>query len=116
MRGPDLAKLLRESGFEHVKTHMTVLDDADLMVVEARLSAQGLKKQPVSPDAGSAALPKKKSLAATAEEGVEAEAEVPPLQPARKDLPKKSLPAPKPLGKKPAPKKDDHEAEVEAPP
>ncbi|MBL8736023.1 MAG: GTP-binding protein, partial [Planctomycetes bacterium] len=47
---------------------------------------------------------------------VEAEAEVPPLQPARKDLPKKSLPAPKPLGKKPAPKKDDHEAEVEAPP
>ena len=108
MRGPDLAKLLRESGFEHVKTHMTVLDDADLMVVEARLSAQGLKKQPASPDAGSSPLPKKKSLAATAEEGVEAEAEGPPLTPSRKDLPKKSLPAPKPLGKKPTQKKDEH--------
>jgi hypothetical protein len=45
MKGPDLAKLLREIGFDNVKTHMTVLDDADLMMIEARLSAQGLRRQ-----------------------------------------------------------------------
>lgn len=114
MRGPDLAKLLRESGFEHVKTHMTVLDDADLMVVEARLSAQGLKKQPASPDAGGSPLPKKRSLAATAEEDVEPAAEVPPSTAARKEQPKKSLPAPKPLGKKLPQKKDEHGHGAEA--
>ena len=45
MKGPELAKLLREIGFEKVKTHMTALDDADLMMVEARLSAQGLRRK-----------------------------------------------------------------------
>jgi translation initiation factor IF-2 len=124
MRGPDLAKLLREIGFENVKTHMTVLDDADLMLVEARLSAQGLKKQPASADAGGAAgLPKKKSLSATAEEGGEAGDATGTTDAApsgRKELPKKVLPPPKGPAKKALGKKDlnaDEPADaVEAPP
>ena len=39
MKGPELAKLLRDMGFENIKTHMTVLDDADEMMVLARLEA-----------------------------------------------------------------------------
>ncbi|MFM1872976.1 MAG: Translation initiation factor N-terminal region, partial [Planctomycetota bacterium] len=69
MKGPDMAKLLREIGFDNVKTHMTVLDDADLMMVEARLSAQGLrKKASTGDDEDGAGLPKKRSLSAVAEE------------------------------------------------
>lgn len=62
MKGPDMAKLLREIGFEKVKTHMTALDDADMMMVEARLSAQGLRRKPADEDAGGGATPKKRSL------------------------------------------------------
>ena len=99
MRGPDLAKLLREIGFDNVKTHMTVLDDADLMMVEARLSAQGLRRQAVADDDGAEdGLPRKKSLAAAAEAGgAEAEpAELPRklLKKEPKELPKKALPKP----------------------
>jgi translation initiation factor IF-2 len=113
MRGPDLAKLLREIGFENVKTHMTVLDDADLMLVEARLSAQGLKKQPMTAEPGaSSGLPKKKSLSATAEEG-----DPMPVGDAngaaRKELPKKVLPPPKPAAKKPLRREDAEPQAVE---
>ncbi|MBL8751565.1 MAG: translation initiation factor IF-2 [Planctomycetes bacterium] len=94
MRGPDLAKLLREIGFENVKTHMTVLDDADLMMVEARLSAQGLRRQPLEDAGTTAAVPKKKALSAAAEDGVETVAEPasPPARKELKELPKKALP------------------------
>ncbi len=96
MRGPDLAKLLQQIGFDNVKTHMTVLDDADLMMVEARLATQGLRRQPAAGETGDAVLPKKKSLSAAAEEVVEAE------EPARKELAKKTLPKslPKPVAKR----------------
>jgi translation initiation factor IF-2 len=109
MRGPDLAKLLREIGFENVKTHMTVLDDADLMLVEARLSAQGLKKQPAAPETGTAAgMPKKKSLTATAEEAGDSVEEPAAAPSARKELPKKVLPLPKaPAKKLPSKREDD---------
>jgi translation initiation factor IF-2 len=89
MRGPDLAKLLREIGFENVKSHMTVLDDADLMQVEARLSAQGLRRTPVDDDGDAAAKPKK-SLAAVAEDDSGDGTGLKKL--VRKELPKKSLP------------------------
>ncbi|MBL9079985.1 MAG: translation initiation factor IF-2 [Planctomycetes bacterium] len=89
MKGPDLAKLLREIGFENVKTHMTVLDDADLMMVEARLSAQGLRRKPAE-ETPPPAAPKKKLLAAVVEDEPQAEPE--PARPTRKELPKKALP------------------------
>ena len=107
MKGPELAKLLREIGFEKVKTHMTALDDADLMMVEARLSAQGLRRKPASDDADSTALPKKRSLSAVAEEVDE----LPPKRalPAKKALPKKSAKK-TPLKKKALPGNDDDAA------
>jgi hypothetical protein len=89
MRGPDLAKLLREIGFENIKTHMTVLDDADLMMVEARLSAQGLRRQAVAEEAAPSATPKKKLLSAAAAEDVESDS---PAKKELKELPKKPLP------------------------
>ena len=92
MKGPELAKLLREIGFEKVKTHMTALDDADLMMVEARLSAQGLRRKAADGDGDSGGLPKKRSLSAVAEETDEVPA-------------KRELPAKKSLTKKPAKKK-----------
>ena len=94
MKGPEMAKLLRDIGFEKVKTHMTALDDADMMMVEARLSAQGLRRKPVETTSGDAdGLPKKKrSLSAAAEEddGLPAKKALP-----KKGAPKKALPAPK---------------------
>ncbi|MBL8730864.1 MAG: translation initiation factor IF-2 [Planctomycetes bacterium] len=97
MRGPDLAKLLREQlGFDNIKTHMTVLDDADLMMVEARLSAYGLRRQPAEADAAAGGLPKKKKLLSAAAEEAELEPEAPPAaaDPEHKTLRKKSLPKP----------------------
>ena len=92
MRGPDLAKLLREIGFENIKTHMTVLDDADLMMVEARLSAQGLRRQAVAEEAAPAGPPKKKALSAAAAESGDAVADAAPAKRELKELPKKTLP------------------------
>jgi hypothetical protein len=59
MKGPGLAKLLRNLGFDNIKTHMTVLDDTDLMQVEARLSARGVKKQMWTSDSDIASHPEK---------------------------------------------------------
>ncbi|MCB9878341.1 MAG: translation initiation factor IF-2 [Planctomycetes bacterium] len=93
MKGPDLAKLLRELGFDNIKTHMTVLDDADLMMVEARLATTGLKRQPADEDQeATGGLRKKRSLSAVAEE-VEEEASA-DAEPKKRLLKKKSLPAP----------------------
>ncbi|MGA0868452.1 MAG: translation initiation factor IF-2 N-terminal domain-containing protein, partial [Planctomycetota bacterium] len=41
MKGPDLAKMLRELGFEGARTHMAVLDDASEMQARAIIEAQG---------------------------------------------------------------------------
>ena len=112
MKGPELAKLLREIGFEKVKTHMTSLDDADLMMVEARLSAQGLRR--TATGGGDAAPIKKRSLSAVAEE-VE---ELPKKRelPAKKALPrKKALPGEAPaLVKKELPLEATAEAGAES--
>lgn len=107
MKGPELAKLLREIGFEKVKTHMTALDDADLMMVEARLSAQGLRRKPASDDADSSALPKKRSLSAVAEEVDEGLAKR--ALPTKKALPKKTAKK-TPLKKKALPGSDSDDA------
>jgi translation initiation factor IF-2 len=93
MKGPEMAKLLREIGFEKVKTHMTALDDADMMMVEARLSAQGLRRKPAEAKGGDTdGLPKKRSLSAAAEDdGLPAKKALPK----KGALTKKTLPAPK---------------------
>jgi translation initiation factor IF-2 len=93
MKGPEMAKLLREIGFEKVKTHMTALDDADMMMVEARLSAQGRVRKPAEAASGGAGgLPKKRSLSAAAEDdGVPSKKALPK----KPTLNKKALPDPK---------------------
>jgi len=119
MKGPDLAKLLREIGFDKVKGHMTVLDDGDLMMVEARLSAQGLKKQPAGTEAPpTPGILKKKSLTAPTEVAVDDTATAPePAPPPRKEAKdsalKKALPKPSP---KKLPGKKDEAADDIAPP
>ena len=42
MKGPQMAKLLRELGFENVKTHMAVLDEPLQMMIQGRLDAAGV--------------------------------------------------------------------------
>ncbi len=44
MKGPELAKLCRRMGFEKIKSHMAVLDEADQMMVVGSLEAQGLSE------------------------------------------------------------------------
>src|SRR5580765_2186917 len=104
MKGPEFVKKLRDLGFDQIKTHMTVLDDALEMIVLARLDASGLKRRPAGDEAGHASKPKKKlpgssdvelesePAAATASPGAPAKKEL-------KELPKKQLP------KAPPPKK-----------
>ncbi|MFQ5503912.1 MAG: hypothetical protein ACE5F1_03835, partial [Planctomycetota bacterium] len=47
MKGPAFVRVLKDLGFEKVRTHMAVLDDADQMVIEVRLGASGYDKAPV---------------------------------------------------------------------
>jgi hypothetical protein len=42
MKGPEMAKLLRDLGFEAVKTHMAVLDEPLQMQIQGRLEAAGV--------------------------------------------------------------------------
>jgi translation initiation factor IF-2 len=44
MKGPELVRILRDLGFEKVKTHMAVLDDPDQMLIEVRLTTHGYTK------------------------------------------------------------------------
>ncbi|MBK8097104.1 MAG: translation initiation factor IF-2 [Planctomycetes bacterium] len=106
MKGPDFSKLLKDSGFDNVKTHMTVLDDADLMMIEARLSTLGVRRQPDGTEPAASPVPKKKLLPKGEQDTeTEAEAAATPTAPGTlhkrelKELPKKPLP------KGPAPKK-----------
>ncbi len=131
MKGPDLAKMLRELGFEGARTHMAVLDDASEMQARAIIEAQGLaasaatseeaepaptgpktlKKKALPPAGGEApAAPTLKKLPTEgAAEAVEAPAS--PAPAAEQDdedfetgLPKKKLPSPvKKLPKKKLP-------------
>ena len=45
MKGPEFVRVLKDLGFDKVKTHMAVLDDADQMVIEVRLGAAGYEKK-----------------------------------------------------------------------
>ena len=84
-KGPEMATMLRELGFA-VKGHMSVLDEADQMMVVARLEAQGLKATGETGGGGTATKGPKKLLK-------------------KKELPggTKKLPAKKSLSKKAVP-------------
>ncbi len=92
MKGPELAKVLRDMGFENIKTHMTVLDEADVMMVLARLEAHGLHQKPAGEEPAPSLRPKKK-LPNSAD--VELEPELAPRKDGKelKELPKKQLPS-----------------------
>jgi translation initiation factor IF-2 len=105
MKGPEFVKKLRDLGFDQIKTHMTVLDDALEMMVLARLDASGMKRRPAGEEAATGHKGKKKlpgssdvelesapAGATTASPGTPAKKEL-------KELPKKQLP------KAPPPKK-----------
>ncbi|MSR37743.1 MAG: translation initiation factor IF-2 [Planctomycetes bacterium] len=96
IKGPEMAKVLRDLGFDFVKSHMTVLDDANEMMVLARLDTQGHKRKPIAEDPAAAGPAKKKSLGSVAEDDTQA---APPSAassatavPGKKELPKKPLP------------------------
>ncbi len=102
MKGPELVKLLRDMGFEHITSHMKVLDPADEMMVLARIEAHGLKRK--SADEAEAAAKPKKKLLPGADDGAAAEAEAEPDMPQKLPLKKertlKELPAKKQLPSK----------------
>ena len=92
MKGPEMAELLRDLGFDKVKSHMAALDGPDQLMVEARLEAQGLVAKEGSGGGGAPTKtggpPRKKSLPKKKgdDDGV----------PAKKALPTKR-PEPEPL-------------------
>ncbi|MGE3174801.1 MAG: translation initiation factor IF-2 [Planctomycetota bacterium] len=98
MKGPELAKLLRDMGFENIKTHMTVLDEADEMMVLARLEAHGLKRQTedeakAAPGRGKKKLPSAGGLEPEAEpQGDALPRKLTRAERDLKELPKKQLP------------------------
>jgi len=111
MKGPELAKLLRDMGFENVKTHMTVLDEADVMMVQARLAAHGRRQK--APGEEPAPSPRsKKRLPSSTDVELEPAPAAKKESKDHKDLPKKQLPS------RPGKKKsiaDEPAAEPEAP-
>ncbi|MEZ5978282.1 MAG: translation initiation factor IF-2 [Planctomycetota bacterium] len=68
MKGQDLAAMLRDWGFL-VKSHMSALEEADLLVIQGRLAAHGYGAAPVAEDdlsLGGLIVRKKKKKAGTA--------------------------------------------------
>jgi translation initiation factor IF-2 len=144
IKGPDMAKLLREQlGFENIKSHMTVLEPADEIMVVGRLEASGYRRKPAGEtavaEAGPAMLRKKALPAETPAEPAPAAPkkkmlrEAPPPEPAPEpepveaqvaeaaearekehDLPKKQLPRPVARRTRKADAESEAPAEAEA--
>ncbi len=109
LKGPDLAKMLKELGFEAVKSHMAVLDDATELHVRAVIEAQGLAHQAPGSATAEAVAEPEAAAETEPEPGVLRKKALPGTE-ARKALPepgdRKRLPepprreAPKPLLRK----------------
>ncbi len=54
MKGPELVELLQKLGFEDVKTSQSSLDEAQEMMVMARLQASGVKARPAAEEPAAA--------------------------------------------------------------
>ena len=59
MKSPEFVDILKDLGFDKVKTHMAVIDDADQMVLEVRLNAAGYRKSGGANATGSSPIKKK---------------------------------------------------------
>ena len=62
MKGPEFVKVLKNIGFDKVKTHMAVIDDADQMVLEVRLGAAGYQKAESQAATSSSPIKKKSPI------------------------------------------------------
>ncbi len=121
MKGPAMAQLLKDLGFDKVKSHMAVLDDATELHARAILEAQGLQSSPAeAPEPKPTGLRKKTlpmpaaepepiEVETAAEETVaEVEPEPEPVEAPTGLLKKKSLPPPVPRSaRKKLPGQDD---------
>ncbi|MEY4675334.1 MAG: translation initiation factor [Planctomycetota bacterium] len=120
MKGPELVELLQKLGFEDVKTSQSSLDEAQEMMVMARLQASGLQGKPAAEEpAAVPGLPKKKKLGAPAAEEpaplpVEPQATAVEMEPELKEPAKKQLPK-APLRKLPAKKQLEEVVEATEP-
>ena len=85
MTGPALAKKLRDLGFSHVKSHMSALDDSELLTIQGTLEAHGLVRDTgvasADSSAGGLVLRKKKKRKKAPEK--EAPAEVAATEPSQ---------------------------------
>lgn len=118
--GASFASKLRELGFDKAKSHMTMLDDFDLMMIQARLEASGLVPEKATPTAAEAeaeakkkAAPKKKPTKKTEEETAAPVAEEIPQEEEVKATAAKAKKSPTAkTGKKKSGKKEEEETET----
>jgi len=115
MKGPAFVKVLKDLGFEKVKTHMAVLDDADQMIIEVRLGAAGYQKAATQAGGASQTMPlrKKKKSGAAADEDAPAAATATEDEASASPIRKKRIAKKSPLRRKEA--SEPAEAPAEAP-
>ena len=117
MAGKDLASKLKDMGFTQVKSHMTALDDFEVLEVQAKLEAYGVigesKKDDTGEDLGGGLIVRRKKKV-KAVEAAPSEAAGSAPEPAPEPKIETPVPAPKPAEKAsvPAPQPD---AAVETP-
>ena len=137
MTGKDLAAKLKDMGFTQIKSHMTALDDFEVLEVQAKLEAYGVisevKKADEGEDLGGGLIVRRKkkrkitdvpveapAAAAPAEETPEAASEEPPVEePTYEVQPAPVAVAPavvEPEAPEPAPEEPAVEQAAEAPP
>ncbi|PIE24141.1 MAG: translation initiation factor IF-2 [Planctomycetota bacterium] len=122
MKGAEFVQVLQGLGFEKVKTHMAVLDDADQMVIEVRLQAAGYQASNVASDDSPAIrkkspFKKKPLMKKKAKEEDASSEEEKPSGPIKKKLTPKSSSKPSPIKKKlpaaAAPKESEESKDAE---
>ena len=84
MTGKDLAAKLKDMGFTQVKSHMTALDDFEVLEVQAKLEAYGVitevKKADEGEDLGGGLIVRRKKKRKKTDEPVEAPAAAAPVE------------------------------------
>jgi translation initiation factor IF-2 len=120
MTGQELAAKLRDIGFAQIKSHMTALDDVEVLEIQARLEAYGIvgESNSQSQNVGGVKIKRKRKLSEAGTEAHEEpkEPEVAAVQPL---TPKPSEPAHRPapveaLAPTPPPREPEPEPELSA--
>ncbi|MDF1799655.1 MAG: translation initiation factor IF-2 [Planctomycetota bacterium] len=100
MTGKDLAGKLKDMGFTQVKSHMTALDDFEVLEVQAKLEAYGIinetNKEAESQDLGGGLIVRRKKKRKPTEEET-------PSKPAEEPAPEPEEEAPAPVAEEPTP-------------